>query len=398
MEPSRPLDGIRVLELGSFIAGPFAGQLLADHGAEVIKVETPSDGDPMRQWGVCIDGRSLWWPTIARGKRSVAIDMRTARGQTLVRDLVRQCDVVLENFRPGRLEEWGLGYEELAAEHPGLVLVRVSGFGQTGPRAAEPGFGSVAEAFGGVRHTTGDPDRPPARTGISLGDSLGSLFAVIGTLLALQHRSRTGIGQVVDVAIYEAVFALMESLVADHELAGVTRGRTGSALPNVAPSNVYSTSDGRSIVIAANADSVFARLAGAIGDAEVCGDEFRTHAGRGRNAARLDELIGRWTASRTYGEVQTALRAHSVPHGPINTAPDILADDHFASRGMIEWLDAGFGRPLPTCAVVPRLSRSAARVGRPGPELGADTADVLRELLGLTASAIDTLTADRVIN
>jgi formyl-CoA transferase/succinyl-CoA--D-citramalate CoA-transferase len=289
--PTGPLAGTTVLELGSLIAGPFAGQLLGDYGAEVVKIEPPG-GDPMRHWGVRRDGDGLWWPAIARNKRSVCLDLRTASGQELVRRLATHADIVIENFRPGRLAEWGLGYDALAAVNPALVLAHVSGFGQTGPRAADAGFGSIGEAVGGIRYTTGSPDRPPSRYGVSLGDALSGMFAVIGVLAALHEARSSGRGQEVDVAIYEAVHALMESTMADYELAGVVRERSGSVLPGVAPSNVYPTADGDEVLIAANADTVFGRLAGAMGRPELARDpRYATHGARGEHMAELDELI-----------------------------------------------------------------------------------------------------------
>ena len=281
LDSDGPLSGIRVLELGSFVAGPFAGQLLADLGAEVIKVESPEPGDPMRRWGVLIDGRSIWWSALARNKRLVAVDLRRAEGRAVVRRLALTCDVVLENFTPGRLDEWGLGYEELAKEQPRLVMTRVSGFGQTGPRVGEPGFGSIGEAMGGLRELTGSPDRPPARAAVSMGDQISGLFAAFGTLAALRQVERDGQGQVVDVALYEAVFALMESLVADYELTGDLRTRSGGTLPGVAPSNAYPTADGRMVMVAANADAIFARLAAAMGRPELATDpRYATHVAR----------------------------------------------------------------------------------------------------------------------
>lgn len=394
-----PLDGVRVLELGSFIAGPFAGQLLGDLGADVVKVEPPGDGDPMRRWGVCEDGRSLFWPSIARNKRSVAIDLRDARGVDLVRRLAVASDVVVENFRPGRLEAWGLTYASLAAEAPGLVLVRVSGFGQTGPRAADPGFGSVGEAMGGIRHTTGFPDRPPTRTGISLGDSLAALFAVVGCLAALQERSRSGRGQEVDVAIYEAVMALMESSLADLELGGVLRGRSGSVLPGVAPSNVYPTADGHELLIAANADALFARLSGAMGRPELAEDaRFATHAGRGVHMEALDAEVASWTSSLPLAEVQARLEAAEVPVGRINTAADLLADPHVSAREMVQRVVAsGYTHPVPMTGVVPRLSRTPGRVATAGPALGAHTDEVLAERAGLSPDELADLRAADVI-
>lgn len=376
-----PLHGTRVLELGSFIAGPFAGQLLGDYGAEVIKVETPGDGDPMRSWGVTRDGDSLWWPAIARNKRSVAIDLRTEAGRDLVRRMAVNVDVVLENFRPGRLHEWGLGYQDLVAANPRLVMVHVSGFGQTGPRAADAGFGSIGEAMGGVRYTTGEPDRPPSRTGISLGDSLAGLFAVVGTLAALTERATSGRGQEVDVAIYEAVAALMESSMADFEVGGVLRHRTGGVLPGVAPSNAYPTADGSEVLIAANADSVFVRLAGAMGRPDLATDpRFATHAGRGEHLVELDELVAAWTAAEDAEPLLALLSEHKVPAGRVYTAADALTDPHYLAREMVLRATAKAGWEVPMAGVVPKFSRTPGAVDDVGPALGEHTREVLRTL------------------
>jgi formyl-CoA transferase/succinyl-CoA--D-citramalate CoA-transferase len=386
-ETAPPLHGIRVLELGAFIAGPFAGQLLGDLGAEVVKIEPPGVGDIMRRYGHRVGGRNLWWPAIARNKRSVAIDLRDARGQDLVRRIAAQCDVVLENFKPGTLARWGMSYGELAATNPGVVLVHVSGFGQTGPRAAEPGFGSIGEAMGGIRHTTGEPDRPPARTGISVGDSLAALFAVIGTLVALQERHRSARGQEVDVAIYESVLALMESTVEDWEVGGVVRGRNGGVLPDVAPSNAYPSADGHDVVIAANADAVFARLAAAMARPDLAA-RYATHEARAANQVALDEEIARWTVTLAIDPLIERLRAHEVPVGRINRAPDLATDPHIAAREMIVRLAAGFDRPVPMAGVVPKLSRTPGTIRHVGPELGADTDAVLRDLAGCDERAL----------
>jgi crotonobetainyl-CoA:carnitine CoA-transferase CaiB-like acyl-CoA transferase len=385
-----PLAGVRVLELGAFIAGPFAGQLLGDLGADVVKIEPPGPGDIMRRYGVCVDGRSLWWPQIARNKRSVAIDLRDARGRDLARRVAASCDVVLENFKPGTLARWGLDYATLASDNPELVLVHVSGFGQTGPRAAEPGFGSIGEAMGGIRHTTGDPDRPPARTGVSIGDSLAGLFAVVGTLAALNERSRSGLGQEVDVAIYEAVMALMESTVADYELAGVTRTRSGGMLPGVAPAKPYPTVDGRDVVIAGNADAVFARLCAAMERPDLA-LEYTTHDARAARQHALDEEIAAWTETFSTDDLVARLRAHDVPVGPINRAADLAHDPHIAAREMIVRLAAGFAGDVPQTGVVPKLSRTPGRIRSVGPELGEHTDEVLRELAGCTPAEIDAL-------
>jgi len=377
-----PLAGVRVLELGAFIAGPFAGQLLGDLGADVIKIE-PTDGDIMRRYGVRVPKRnrvveSLWWPAIARNKRSVAIDLRDTRGRDAVRRIAAQCDVVIENFRPGTVERWDLGYDTLHAANPGVVLVHVSGFGQTGPRAEEPGFGSIGEAMGGIRHTTGEPDRLPARTGISIGDSLAALFAVVGTLAALHERNRSGFGQEVDVAIYEAVLALMESTVADYEIGGVVRTRSGGILRDVAPANAYPTADDHDVVIAGNADAVFARLCDAMARPDLARD-LATHEARAARQEWLDEEIARWTRTLTLEALLDTLRAHDVPVGLINRAPDLATDPHIAARNMIERLAAGFDQPVAMTGVVPKFSRTPGAIRHPGPELGAHTDEVLRE-------------------
>jgi formyl-CoA transferase len=379
-----PLNGVRVLELGSFIAGPFAGQLLGDYGADVIKVEAPGDGDPMRRWGVTLDGDSLWWPAIARNKRSIVLDLREERARAIVRELVAHCDVVLENFRPGTLERWGLDYAALAAVNPKVVLVHISGFGQTGPLAGQAGFGSVGEAMGGIRHTTGSPDRPPARAGISLGDALASVFGVIGTLSALLSARERGVGQEVDVAIYEAVAALMESTMADFELGGVVRTRTGSILPGVAPSNVYPTADGAEVVVAGNADAVFARLCKAMGQPELATDDrFATHGARGANQAELDDLVGEWTATLPCEEALAQLDEHGVPAGRIFTAPDMLRDPQYLAREMVQRVTSTQGWDVPMTGVVPRFTATPGSIRHPGPALGQHTDEVLVELLGL---------------
>jgi formyl-CoA transferase/succinyl-CoA--D-citramalate CoA-transferase len=380
---------VRVLELGSFIAGPFAGQLLGDYGADVIKVEAPGEGDPMRRWGVTRDGDSLWWPTIARNKRSIVLDLRQPQGRDIAARLAEHCDVVLENFRPGTLGRWGLGYDELSARNPRLVLVHISGFGQTGPLAGQAGFGSVGEAMGGIRHTTGSPDRPPSRAGISLGDALASVFAVTGTLAAVVSARATGKGQEVDVAIYEAVAALMESTMADFELGGVVRTRSGSVLPGVAPSNVYPTADGAEVVVAANADGVFARLCEAMGRPELASDErFATHGARGDNSEELDGLVGAWTASAACDDVLAVLDGHGVPAGRIFTAPDMLTDPQYLARDMVRRVTSSQGWDVPMTGIVPRFSATPGDIRHPGPRLGQHTEEVLAEVLGLDDGAI----------
>jgi crotonobetainyl-CoA:carnitine CoA-transferase CaiB-like acyl-CoA transferase len=382
-----PLSGVRVLELGSFIAGPFAGQLLGDLGADVLKVESPEPGDPMRQWGARLDGRSIWWSQLARNKRLVAVDLRTREGRAVVQRLALTCDVVLENFTPGRLEEWGLGYDELSAQQPRLVMTRVSGFGQTGPRASERGFGAVGEAMGGLRELTGSPDRPPARAAVSLGDQVAGLFAAFGTVAALRQVERDGRGQVVDVALYEAVFALMESLVSDYELTGYVRERAGGTLPGVAPSNAYPTSDGQMVMIAANADAIFVRLAAAMGRPELARDpRYATHGARGERIAEVDELVASWSRTRDFATIDKLLEDAAVPHGLIYRAADMLVDEQYLARGTIQHVhDALLGRDVPMPDVMPRLTRTPGRIRWTGVDVGAHTHEVLAEL-GLTAT------------
>ena len=395
---SGPLTGVRVLELGSFIAGPFAGQLLGDYGADVIKIEPPGEGDPMRRWGITRDGDSLWWPAIGRNKRSVALDLRQEPARHLVARLAAQCDVVLENFRPGRLEEWGLGYAQLARDNPRLVMVHISGFGQTGPLAGQAGFGSVGEAMGGIRYTTGSPDRPPARAGISLGDALASVFGVVGTLSAIVAARANGVGQEVDVAIYEAVAALMESTMADYELGGVVRSRSGSVLPGVAPSNVYPTSDGAEVVVAANADSVFVRLCKAMGRPELADDlRFATHGARGTNMEQLDGIVAAWTGTMPCAEVLDVLDQHGVPAGRIFTAPDMLTDPHYLAREMVQRVTSAQGWEVPMTGVVPRFAATPGRIRHAGARLGEHTDEVLAGLLGLSDAELDELHAAGVI-
>jgi formyl-CoA transferase len=376
-----PLAGVRVLELGNFIAGPFAGQLLGDYGADVIKIEAPDGGDPMRRWGITHEGNGLWWPTIARNKRSVVADLRTETGRELVQAIARSCDVILENFRPGRLGEFGLDYETVAHTNPGVIVVHVSGFGQTGPRAQEAGFGSIGEAVGGIRHTTGDADRPPARSGVSLGDSLAALFAVIGTLAALRERDQSGKGQEVDVAIYEAVAAVMESTMADFEIGDVVRGRSGGSLPGVAPSGAYPTADGSDVLIAANADSVFARLCDAMVRVDLAADpRFATHAARGARAAELDDLISEWTRTFDAEPLLRLLADHAVPAGRVYAAPDMLQDPHYRAREMVLRATSRAGIETPMTGIVPRFSRTPGRVRDVGPDLGEHTNEVAGEV------------------
>jgi succinyl-CoA---D-citramalate CoA-transferase len=378
------LAGVRVLELGHVIAGPFCGQVLGDLGADVVKVEAPGVGDVLRQWGWGGgDGDSLWWRVTGRNKRSVTVDLRRPEGQQLVRRLAREADVVVENFRPGTLERWNLGYEQLSAVNPGLVLVRISGFGQDGPYAARAGYAAIGEAMGGLRALTGYPDHPPVRVGVSLGDSLAGLMGALGAVAALHARERTGRGQVVDASIYESVLAITEALVPEWQVARQRRRRSGPTLPGVAPSNVYPAWDGQ-VLIAANQDSVFGRLAAAMGQPELAGDpRFASHQARGRHMAELDERIADWTAARPARQVLDRLHEAGVPAGLVYEPEDMLADPQFrARRSLVEVPDRDHGH-VTMAAVAPRLSDTPGRVRWAGPALGQHTAEVLRELAGV---------------
>ena len=391
------LAGIRVVELGQLIAGPFAGQLLGDMGAEVIKVEPPGidgarGGDPMRDWGH--GPAKLWWEIIARNKKSVSADLRVPAGQELVRRLVATADILIENFKPGTLERWGLGPDRLLADDPRLIVVRVSGYGQTGPYADRAGFGGIGEAMGGWRAIVGEPDRPPARLGVSIGDSLAATYGAMGALAALHARGRTGRGQVVDVALYEAVLQVMESLVPEYQVSGVVRERSGAVLPGIAPSNVYPCRDGE-IVIGANHDAVFSRLCTAIGQPELATDaRFADHVARGHRQAELDAVVAVWTAPRTVAEVAAALVAASVPAGRIYRAPDMLADPHFAARAALVDVATPHWGAVTMQNACPRLSATPSAVRSPAPSIvGEHNAEIYGGLLGLSDDAIAALQA-----
>lgn len=393
------LDGVRVVELGSLIAGPFCGQLLGDYGAEVIKVEDPKGGDPMRQWGqIGAADVSLSWQVIARNKRSITCDLRTEAGQAIVRRVVTHADILVENFRPGTLERWGLDYETLSATNPGLIMVRVSGFGQSGPYAERAGFGSIGEAMGGLRYVTGEPDRPPSRIGISIGDSLAATFSAMGALLALQARVRTGRGQVIDTAIYEAVLTMMESLLPDWAIAHYQRERTGSILPGIAPSNVYPTASGQNVLIGGNLDTVFARLCVALGAEALANDpRFSTHDARGAHADELDGIIALWTGAREIETVLNAMHEHGVPASRIFTAADMFEDPHFAARNAIVSVEHPRAGRIPMQNVTPRLSVTPGSVRSAAPDLGADNHYVFEELLGMSKLEIAELERAGVI-
>ena len=367
----KPLEGIRVLEMGQLIAGPFCGQMLADFGAEVVKIEPPRGGDAMRQWGrVNEAGDTLWFPVIARGKKSITLDLRKSQAQEVVRDLVQHADILVENFRVGRMEEWGLGYDALKAINPGLIMVRITGFGQTGPYSDRAGFASVCEAMGGLRYIAGYPDRPPVRTGISIGDTLAGQSGFQGALLALHHRDRTGEGQMVDASIFEAVLSVMESVVTEYDRGGHIRERTGSTLPGIAPSNAYPTRDGQSVIIGANKDSLFQRLATAMGQPELGTDaRYATHRARGKNERQLDGLIADWTRQHDADDIVELLAAAAVPAGLTYKAADMLADPHFQARKSIVTIDDPDLGPTAMQNVFPSSRSRPARSSAPDPGL-----------------------------
>jgi len=402
------LDGLKVLELGQLIAGPFAAKTLADFGAEVIKVEPPAAGDPLRRWRLLKDGTSVWWQVQSRNKRSLALDLRQPEAQQIVRQLAGEADVLIENFRPGAMEAWGLGPEVLQADNPGLIMLRVSGYGQTGPYRDRPGFGVVAEAMGGLRHLTGEPARVPVRVGVSIGDTLAALHGVIGVLMALHHRQRSvstrypkGRGQVIDVALYEAVFNCMESLLPEYSAFGAVRAPAGSALPGIAPSNAYRCLDGPQgpayVLVAGNGDSIFRRLMQAIGRDDLAQDpELADNAGRVRRVTELDAAIGQWAGSRSVDEVLQVLDGAAVPAGKIYTVADIAADPHFAARDMLQHVTMADGSSLAVPGFVPKLSLTPGRHRHNAPALGQDSDAVLREV-GLSAAQIDALRARGIV-
>lgn len=388
------LSGLRVIEAGQLIAGPFCGQLMADHGAEVIKIEPPGEGDAMRQWG---RQKPVWFPVIGRNKKCITLNLRDPRGQALARRLTDGADFLLENFRPGTLERWSLGYEELAATNPGLIMIRVSGFGQTGPYAARAGYGVIGEAMGGMRHLAGDPSAPPSRVGLSIGDSLAATFGCLGGLMALEHRHRTGRGQVVDAAIYEAVLAMLESTVPEYTEAGFVRERTGSILPKVSPSNVYPTRDA-GILIAANQDSVWRRLAQAMERADLADDaRFATHHARGEHQAELDGIISAWSQAWDSTALLGLLERSGVPAGKIYTAADMLGDPQFVARQALVHVPHKEFANLVQQNCFPRLSETPGEVRWPGPELGEHNEEIYGGLLGLGALERSDLRAAGII-
>ena len=386
-----PLHGLRVVELGQLIAGPFAAKTLADFGADVVKIETPKTGDPLRKWRLLKDGTSVWWQVQSRNKRSVALDLKEKEAQDIVRQLVKDADVLIENFRPGAMEGWGLGPDELLAINPRLIMLRISGYGQTGPYRDKPGFGVVAEAMSGLRHLTAEPGRVPVRVGVSIGDTLASLHGVIGILTALHEREKSGQGQVIDVALYEAVFNCMESLLPEYSAFGAVREAAGSALPGIAPSNAYRCGDDGYVLIAGNGDSIFKRLMHTMGRDDLGIDPaLSDNAGRVKRVAEIDAAISVWTAQRTVAQVLEALDKAAVPAGRIYTVADIAADPHYQARGMIQQVQMDDGTSLAVPGIIPKLSRTPGSHRRNAPTIGQDTDTVLQDM-GLTLAQIQAL-------
>ncbi|WP_173916726.1 CaiB/BaiF CoA-transferase family protein [Halobacillus sp. Marseille-Q1614] len=398
-EERLPLENLRVIELGTLLAGPFSGRLLADFGAEVIKVEPPGKADPMRKWGKEVNGTGLWWPIQSRNKKSITINLREEDGQNLLKELIKEADVLIENFRPGTMEKWNLSYEELSEINPRLIMVRTSGFGQTGPYKQRAGFGSVGEAMGGLRYVTGYTDRAPTRIGISIGDTLAAMFATIGCLVAVNERSISGKGQVVDTALYESVFSVMESLIPDYMLADFVRERMGNILPGVAPSNIYLTKDETYIVIGANADGVFRRLSEAMGQEELADDpDYATHEARGRNMKKLDLLIEEWTKTMTSRDALSLLEEKGVPSGLIYSAKDMVEDPHYKEREMIVNVDHPELGDFPMPGVVPKLSRTPGKIKHPGSTgMGEHNEAIFKEILKYSDEQLEALKANGII-
>ena len=393
-----PLKGVKVLELGSLIAGPYASALLAQFGAEVIKVEPPKDGDPLRKWRKLHDGTSLWWYTQSRNKKSVTLDLKADEARDIVRRLAQDVDIVIENFRPGTLEKWGLGWEHLSALNPRLIMVRISGYGQSGPYRERPGFAAIAECMGGLRHVTGFQDRPPVRVGVSLGDTLASLYGTIGALMAMHHlKANGGKGQFIDVALYEAVFAVMESLVPEYAAFGHVRERSGASLPGISPSNTYLCGDGRYIVIAGNGDAIFKRLMSAIGRDDLGNDpQLARNDGRVKQNDKLDAAIAQWTAQHGLEDVLHILEAAEVPCGRVYTAADIAQDSHYKAREMIQRHALPDGQAIDLPGIVPKLSETPGQTRWIGPQLGAHTEEVLASV-GIDANAFEQLRSRGVV-
>lgn len=394
----QPLSDIRVLEMGSLIAGPFAGRLFGDFGAEVIKVEPPKIGDPLRKWRLLKNGTSLWWFVQSRNKKCITLNLREKEGQEIIKRLASHIDIVIENFKPGTMEKWGLGYEDLKKINPSIIMVRISGYGQDGPYSVKPGFGSVGEALGGIRHLTGYPNLPPTRTGISIGDSLAAMYGVMAAMMALHHRHKTKEGQYIDVALYEAVFSLMESLVPEFDQFKFIRERSGSTLPGIAPSNIYLCKDGKYIVIGANGDSIFKRLTKAIERPDLEeSEEFVSNEGRAKKAEWIDKQIEEWTKKRSSDEVLKILDLHQIPSGPIYNVEDMFKDAHFKAREMLPSINIDEKEELKMPGIVPKFSKTPGKIRWAGAKLGAHNSEIYKGVLNMSDAELKKLKKNSII-
>ncbi len=396
---TKPLEGLKVLEMGQLLAGPFCASMLAGFGADVIKIEKPKTGDPLRVWRKLYKGTALWWYSMGRNKKSVTLDMTNPKGQEIARRLAEKVDILLENFKPGTMEKWGMGFEALRKTNPGLIMVRVSGYGQTGPHASRPGYANVAEGVGGLRYMSGDPDRPPVRTGLSIGDTLSGLHAAFGALTAVYHRDvNGGEGQVVDVAIYESIFNMLESTLAEYDKLGVVRERTGAKLDGIVPTSTYPTKDGKFIIIGGNGDSIFRRLMTRIGRADFAAHpEMQDNKGRVVHEAGIDKAITDWTLTQTYDEAYAAMVETEVPCGPVYSIADIVKDPQYIARGLFEEVEIAPGDTLKIPAVLPKLTATPGGTDWIGPELGAHNEEIYRGFLGMTEAEFEDLVGEGII-
>ena len=393
-----PLEGVKVLELGSLIAGPFAGRLFGEFGAEVIKVEPPKIGDPLRKWRMMKDDTSLWWYVQSRNKKCITLNLREEEGQNIIKQLAREVDIVIENFKPGTLEKWGIGYEDLKQINPGIIMIRISGYGQDGPYSQKPGFGSIGEAIGGIRYLTGYPDLPPVRTGISIGDSIAAVYAVMSGMMALYHRdTKGGEGQYIDVALYEAIFSLMESMVPEYDQFRYIRERSGNTLPGIAPSNIYLCQDGKYIAIGANGDSIFKRLTQAMNRPDLDSEEFAHNDGRAQKMEYLDRQIEVWTQTLPMKEVLAILDAYQIPAGPIYNIEDIMSDIHYKARNMIEEVDVENIGNLKMPGIMPKFSRTPGRIKWAGAQLGAHNEEIYKNRLNISDEELKRLEEKGII-
>lgn len=395
----KPLKGLKVLEMGQLLAGPFCGSILAGFGADVIKIEKPKTGDPLRVWRKMHKGTSLWWASMSRNKRSITLDMTKPGGQAIARRLAEKVDILLENFKPGTMEKWDMGFESLRQINPGLIMVRVSGWGQTGPYASRPGFANVAEGFGGLRYITGEPARPPVRPGTSMGDTLAGMHAALGTLIAVYHRDvNGGNGQVVDVALYEAVFNMMESSLSEYDKLGVIRERLGAKIEGIVPTSTYPTKDGKFIIIGGNGDSIYRRLMTAVGRPDLAAHpEMQDNAGRVAHESEIDQAIADWTLTKTYDEAYVAMVDADVPTGPVYSIADIVEDEHYNARGIFETVELAPGDTVKIPTMLPKLTETPGGTDWPGPKLGEHNEEIYRELLGISEAEYEDLIAKEVI-